>query len=115
MSRLEKENLKKLKLKITEIINELKFYYEKNSKNWDDENNTIFNQMVGTIILSFKKVESIEEILKNISIYQKEMPELLEIEVEEVVVVLKIKLSPSFITQVSLIKSFVNVFIQGVE
>jgi len=87
MSRLEKENLKKLKLKITEIINELKFYYEKNSKNWDDENNTIFNQMVGTIILSFKKVESIEEILKNISIYQKEMPELLEIEVEEVEII----------------------------
>jgi hypothetical protein len=85
--RLGKENLNQLKIKINEILNELKFYYEVNSGNWDEENNAIFSQMVGTIILSFKKIESVEEILNNVSNFQKEIPELLEIEVEEVEVI----------------------------
>jgi endonuclease III-like uncharacterized protein len=85
--RLGKENLNQLKIKINEILNELKFYYEVNSGNWDEENNAIFSQMVGTIILSFKKIESVEESLNNVSNFQKEIPELLEIEVEEVEVI----------------------------
>ena len=87
--KLEKENLDNLKNQIVEILNALKLYYEENSKDWDQKNNMVFNELLGTLIITSKKIESIEKILNNLNDFQPSIVELLEIEVEEVEVIVE--------------------------
>lgn len=87
--KLAKENLDNLKNQIIEILNELKLYYEENSKDWDQKNNQVFNELLGTIIITSKKIESIEKILNNLNDFQPSIVDLLEIEVEEVEVIVE--------------------------
>lgn len=86
--KLAKENLDNLKNQIIEILYEFKNYYNLNSSLWDEENKSMFNQMVGTIIITEKKITSIESIIQKIENYQDNILELLEIEIEEVEIII---------------------------
>lgn len=78
-------NLDSIKEKITHIINEYNIYYENNVQKWDDENKIIAHEMLGTLIIIYKKIESIEYVLNNTEILKEiNLDEIIILEVEEI-------------------------------
>jgi len=78
-------NLDFIKEKITQIINEYNVYYKNNVQTWDDENKKISNEMLGTLIIIYKKIESIEYVITNNEKFKAmDLNEIIIIEVEEI-------------------------------
>lgn len=74
--------LKTQKNKIIEIINEFERYYNQNHKEWSIKDISASHQILGTLMLTYKKVESMEQALQYFK--QNDLMELFNIELEEV-------------------------------
>ena len=77
--------LKIQKDKLVQIINDFEVYYKQNYLEWDIKEITIAHQILGTIILTFKKTEYMEHAL---DFYKKnDLMDIYNIELEEVKII----------------------------
>lgn len=73
------------KNKITEIIDCFEEYYKNNHLSWSLKELTLSHQILGTLIMTFKKAEYME---KSINYFKEnDMMELFNIELEEVIII----------------------------
>lgn len=80
-----KINIIEQKNRITKIINSFEQYYKNNYLDWDIKELTLSHQILGTLIMTFKKADYME---KSLDYFEKnEMMELFNIELEEVIII----------------------------
>jgi hypothetical protein len=80
-----KQTLQIQKNKLIQIINDFEIYYKQNYLEWDIKEITIAHQILGTLILTFKKTEYMDYALE---FYQKnDLMDIYNIELEEVKII----------------------------
>lgn len=73
------------KNKIIKIINDFEVYYQQNYLDWDIKETSVAHQILGTLILTFKKTEYMEQALE---FFQKnELMDVYNLELEEVKII----------------------------
>lgn len=73
------------KTKIFEIITNFETYYQNNYLDWDIKEITASHQILGTLIMIFKKLESMQESIEYF--IENDLLEMFELELKEVVII----------------------------
>ncbi len=80
---METENILKInRNKLVEIIDEFEVYYTQNHPQWSIKDITAAHQILGTLILTYKKVEYMEQAIDYFK--QNDLMDVFNIELEEV-------------------------------
>lgn len=83
---MDTQNILKLhKDKIVKIIDEFQIYYEQNNADWDIKDTSAAHQILGTLILTYKKLEYMEQSLEYF--VKNDLMDLFNIQIEEVKIV----------------------------
>lgn len=80
-----KEKLQLQKNKLIKIINDYEIYYKQNHLEWDIKETSIAHQILGTLILTFKKTEYMEHSLEYFQ--TNDLMDMYNLELEEVEII----------------------------
>ena len=73
------------KNRIIQIINGFEVYYDKNYLEWDSNETTIAQKILGVLIITFKKTEDLEAMLPHFE--KNNLIEMFILEVEKVIII----------------------------